>query len=91
MDPSVAVPDFWQFIASMGVGGVLAAYAFYINNKNQKDHVETIKGWNETEKGRTNMLVDVVKDVSVNISKNNTLLDSLHRRLDKDEVNGGVK
>lgn len=86
MDPTQPIPDFWQFIASMGVGGVLAAYIFYVSNKNQKEHVETVKGWTEIERGRTDMLVGVVKENTSNTAKNNTLLDALHRRLDRDEA-----
>jgi len=84
--PDVAVPDFWQFLASMGVGGILAAYAFYINNKNQKDHTEVIQGYHKVETGRTEMLLTVVKDNTVATTKNNVVLDALHRRLDREEL-----
>jgi hypothetical protein len=92
--PNIPIaPDFWQFLASMGVGGVLAAYAFYINNKNQTEHTEVIKGYHEVEQGRTEMLVGIIKENTVCTSTNNSLLDALHRRLDRDEYErkNGIK
>ena len=93
MPDATTIPDFWQFIASMGVGGVLAAYAFYISNKNQKDHTEVVKGYHELERGRTDMLVKTITDVSSNITKNTVVTEALHRRLDRDEYDrqNGVK
>ena len=90
------VPEFYQFLASMGIGGILAGFAIWMLNRSWKDrvedqklHTETIKGYHETERGRTNMLVDVVKEVSTNITKNTVVTESLHRRLDKDAQERG--
>lgn len=86
------VPDFWQFLASMGVGGILAGYAFYINNKIQKEHTDVIKNYHELERGRTDMMIGIVKENTVASTKNNVVLDALHRRLDREESisNGGT-
>lgn len=78
------IPEFTQFLMSMGVGGILAAFVIRMLNQNQKEHQEYIKGQVDLERGRANMLVDVVKDNTAQTIKNTTVLDSLHRRLDAD-------
>lgn len=79
------IPEFWQFLMTMGVGGILAGFAIWMLNKTWKDHTEVIKGYHEVEKGRTEMLVTVVKENSSNTAQNNVMLGALHRRLDRDE------
>lgn len=85
------VPMFVQFLASMGVGGVLAFLMFRQNDKNLKDHAEVIKGFyenektrNETERSRTDMLITVLIDNTKQTTANTQVLNSLHRRLDKE-------
>lgn len=92
MDTST-VPDFWQYLSTMGIGGVLAGFAMWMLNKAWKDHTEVIKGYHEGEKGRTDMLVNVVKENTNNTAQNNVLLNALHRRLDREEYerNQGAK
>lgn len=79
------MPEFFQFLASMGVGGILAGFMFHVHNKTLKDHAEVLKGYHEVEKGRTDLLMMIVKDNTNATAKNNTLIDALHRRLDKEE------
>ena len=85
------IPAFFQFLASMGVGGVLAYLMFRQNDKNLKDHADTIKGFyeaektrNESERARTDMLLGVIMDNTRQTTTNTEVLKSLHRRLDKD-------
>ena len=80
------VPQFLQFLASMGVGGVLAGFIFSVHNRTLKEHAEVIKGYHEIEKGRTDMLVAVIRQISENIVKNTVVTESLHRRLDKEQA-----
>ena len=77
--------EFFKFLASMGVGGILAGFIFVVHNRTLKDHTEVIKGYHEIEKGRTDMIIGVVKEVSINIMKNTVVTDSLSRKLDRDE------
>lgn len=90
-DPVTAVPDFWQYFSTMGVGGALAGFAMWMLNKAWKDHAETLKDFHEAEKGRTDMLVGVVKENTNNTAQNNTLLSALHRRLDREEYERSTK
>jgi len=64
-------PEFYQFLASMGVGGVLAGFAIWMLNKAWKDHseviksmsaqhAEVIKGYHEIEKGRADMMLSAL-------------------------------
>lgn len=89
MEPT-NVPDFWQYFSTMGIGGVLAGFAMWMLNKAWKDHANIIMDYHEKEKGRTDMLIQVVKENSTNTTKNNVLLDALHRRLDKDDGKKGI-
>lgn len=92
MDQISTTPEFWQNLGSMGIGGLLAAFAIWLLNKTWKDHAETIKGFHDTERGRTEMLATCIRDNSVQTAVNTEVLKSLHKRLDKDahERNGGV-
>lgn len=84
MDPS-NIPDFWHNIANLGGIGILAAGTIWLLNKTWKDHSIVIREYHEMERGRTDMLVKVVMDNTSATTKNNTVLDALHRRLDKEE------
>lgn len=83
IDPITASPDIWDKIFNLGGIGILAGGTIWLLNKTWKDHVEVIKAYHEQERGRVDMLVGVVRENSSNTAKNNTLLDALHRRLDR--------
>lgn len=85
MTPETMTPEFWQPLASMGIGGVLAGFCIWLLNKTWKDHSEMQREHLNIERGRTDMLVGVVKEVSTNITRNTVVTESFHRRLDKDE------
>lgn len=89
VDPTVGIPDFWQYFSTMGVGGALAGFAMWMLNKAWRDHTDTIKGYHETEKGRTDMLVGVINENTKQTTMNTSVLNSLHRRLDKDAQERG--
>ena len=78
------MPEFFQFLASMGIGGVLAGFMFYVHNKTLKDHSDVLKGYHEIEKGRTEMVLGVIIENTKQTAANTEVLKSLHKRLDKD-------
>jgi len=89
-----SVPDVSQ-LTGLGVGGAIALFVVWLLNKAWKEHAQTrvedskiysdkLLAFHELEKGRTDMLVGVIKEVSINITKNNILTDAVHRRLDRD-------
>lgn len=78
------IPSFYQYLSTMGIGGILAGFAIWMLNKTWKDHTQVIIGFHEIEKGRAEMLVKVVMDNTTATTRNNVVLDALHRRLDKD-------
>lgn len=82
MDP--ATPEFWKGLSANGAVGLLAGFAIWLLNKSWKDHSETIKGFHDIERGRTEMLSGCIRDNSVQTAINTEVLKSLHRRLDKD-------
>jgi len=78
------IPAFIQFLASMGVGGVLAGFMFHVHNKTLSDHANVLRGYHEVEKGRTEMVLGVVVENTKQTTANTEVLKSLHKRLDKD-------
>ena len=65
-----------QWLGTLGVGGVLAAFMFHFYRKDVKQYTDLWKGQSE-------LLVGVVKEVSGNIARNTEVLQSVDRRLDK--------
>ena len=69
--------DFLKFLATMGVGGVLAGFMFAFYRKDVRQYTEL---W----KAQTAMLVDIVKDNTASNTKLLLGIEALHRRLDAD-------
>lgn len=94
-------PDILNVLSGLGVGGILAALFYHQNNKNAKDYAdrtveqsktysEKIEGLLNIERGRTEMLVGLVRDNTIQTTRNTEVVMALHRRLDKEErENGG--
>ena len=70
-------PEFLQWFATLGVGGVLAAFMFVFYRKD-------VKLYTEMWRGQSELLVSVVKENTASNVKLITVIDALHRRLDKD-------
>lgn len=88
--------EFMKYLAGLGVGGILAALFYYQNNKNSKEYAERaeslakqfgdrIEALLNVERGRTEMLVALVKDNTSQTTANTEVVRALHRRLDKEE------
>lgn len=88
-------PDFVNVLSGLGVGGVLAALFYHQNNKNAKDYadrtLELTKSFSDrieallnVERGRTEMLVSLVRDNTSQTATNTAVVQALHRRLDKE-------
>lgn len=67
--------EFMKWIATLGVGGILAAFMFHFYRKD-------VQRYTDLWKGQSEMLVQVVKENTVANTKLVTLIDALHRRLD---------
>lgn len=85
-----------KYLAGLGVGGILAALFYYQNNKNSRDYADRatemskqfadrIEALLNVERGRTEMLVTLVKDNTAQTATNTSVVQALHRRLDTDE------
>lgn len=85
-----------KYLSGLGVGGILAALFYYQNNKNARDYAvrveETAKVFAnrieallDDEHGRTELLVQLVKDNTSQVTANTEVIRALHRRLDKEE------
>ena len=95
-------PGVLEQLPALGIGGIIGVFAIWLLNKAWRDHTEnttkmakehadTIKGFHDIERGRTEMLVGVIKENTNQTVKNTTVLDSLHRRLDRDAAERGEK
>ena len=79
------VDEFLKTLPGLGIGGVLALFIYLQSRKDSEAHTTVIREYHENERGRTELLVNVVKDNTVATTKNNVVLDALHRRLDREE------
>ena len=70
--------DFVKYLASLGVGGAIAALMFHFY---RKDVATFTAQW----KGQSDALIGVVRDNTSVMTKVMTLVEALHRRLDKDQ------
>ena len=89
-------------LTQLGALGVLAAMFYYQNSKNSIEFAkksedlartfgDRIEALLNVERGRTEMLVKLVTDNTIQTATNNTLVSALHRRLDKEEFENGRK
>lgn len=67
-----------KWFATLGVGGILAGIMFFFYRKD-------VRMYTDLWKGQSDMLMKVVLDNTSATTKNNVVLDALHRRLDRDE------
>lgn len=88
--------EFGKWLATLGVGGILAAIFYYQSRKDMKDNsvarIEDAKLYQAQlvdlhglEKGRTDKMLDVVRENTHQTTVNTEVLRGLHRRLDRDE------
>lgn len=77
--------EFAKYISTLGIGGVLAVIFYYQARKDSQDYANSIKILMDSEKGRNEMLVVLIKDNTSQTTANTEVVRALHRRLDKDE------
>lgn len=70
--------EFVKWFATLGVGGVLAAFMFYFY---RRDVAQYTSLW----KGQSDILMNVVKENTASNTKLVTVIEALHRRLDDQE------
>lgn len=70
--------EFMKYLASLGVGGIIAGIIFMIYRKDMREYQEEWKGQRE-------ILVNIVKENSIAITANTETIRALHRRLDAEE------
>ena len=72
----------WTQIASYGVGGILAGIMFWFYQKREKEHKEFAIDCMQDKEVQNNVLVTVVKENTAAVTKNTTVIEALHKRLD---------
>lgn len=73
-----------QTISGLGVGGILAAVFYNQNVKISQNYADQLKSLLEQERGRTDMLVGVIKEVTKALADNTAMTRAFHQRLDED-------
>jgi hypothetical protein len=71
--------EFWKWITTLGVGGVLAGFMFWFYRKDTQAYADL---W----KGQTEALITVVKENTAAVTAMMVTLQALHRRLDREEA-----
>ena len=79
MEGVVVDNEFLKWFATLGVGGVLAAFMFHFYRKD-------VRLYTDQWRGQSEILASVVKDVTVALTKLTTVIEALHRRMDRDEA-----
>lgn len=69
--------EFTKWLATLGIGGALAAMIFYFYRKDLNYHLEQ---W----KGQAHVLLEVVKENTESNTKLIEVVEALHRRLDSE-------
>lgn len=79
MEQGVVVDnEFLKWFATLGVGGVLAAFMFWFYRQDVKQYTDE---W----RGMSDILTTVVKENTAAQTKLTTVIEALHRRLDREE------
>lgn len=71
--------EFVKYLATLGVGGVLAAFMFHFYRKDVKTYTDQWRGQSEA-------LMGVVKDNTQAVTEMNVAVKALHRRLDRNHM-----
>lgn len=74
----MANEEFLKYLASLGVGGIIAGLMFMFYRRD-------VKFYTDQWRGQSELLMQVVKENTHSITQNTEVTNALHRRLDKDE------
>lgn len=84
--------EFSKWLATLGVGGALAAIVYYQARKDAMMYQEKLMALYEIERqrnlvemARTDKLIDIIKENTHQTTVNTEVLRSLHKRLDREE------
>lgn len=86
-----------KYFSNLGAVGILALIFYYQNNKNSLEYsrkaeesaklfADRVEALLNIERGRTEMLVKLVTDNTAQTTANTVVVNALHRRLDKEEL-----
>lgn len=73
--------EFIKWFATLGVGGILAAFMFHFYRRDVREYTEQWRGQSE-------LLVQVVKENTASNTRLVTVIEALHRRLDSEQPTG---
>ncbi len=75
-------PQSVEWFATLGVGGVVAAFMFMFYRRDVKQYTELWQKQSEQNALVLKQVIEVIRDNTVALTKVVTTVDSLHRRLD---------
>lgn len=82
-------PEFVKYLASLGVGGIIAGFMFVIYRKDMAHMLEQWKGQAESLQAQNAVLISVVKENTVAFTQTTEIMRAFHNRLDDDHKRNG--
>ena len=76
-------PEFVKWFATLGVGGILAAFMFVFYRKDVRSHTELWEKQAERVAELTSTVLDVVRENTQSNARMTTMIEALLRRLDE--------
>lgn len=76
-------PEFIKYLASLGVGGAIAAFVYLYSRKDNEAYTKVLIQVAEERKGQVELLVNIVKEVSTAVASNTKVIEAFHNRLDR--------
>jgi hypothetical protein len=78
--------EFVKYLASLGVGGIIAGFMFILYRKDMARAVEQWKGQSELWLEQNKVLIMVVKENTAAFTKNTDIMKAFHYRLDSEQA-----
>lgn len=83
--------EFAKWLATLGVGGTLAAFMFLFYRKDVKQYTELWRAQAEMSRLQTDKLIDVIEKIATVNTQLVLTVDALHRRLDEADYPHSIK
>lgn len=79
-------PEFVKYLASLGVGGIIAGFMFVIYRKDMARMLEQWKGQAESLQTQNVILIQVIKENTVAFTQTTEIMRAFHARLDDERA-----
>lgn len=77
------VVEISRYMASLGVGGTIAAILFFFYRKDVRSYTDLWREATDQARAQTDMMMTIVKENTAAFAQNTEVVKSLHKRLDR--------